>query len=584
MRGVFFQRKLQSAFPFLFLGIASATLSTSTSALADRCDDVGRGAWTATDWINLKRLVETGTVADKDLVVHSDKLNACKDRLAQYGLRDCMANFALYLEERTRSLRTDASGARTHSMGLTISDRENYAATQDMKIPSPIEEALPLPAHGELDRILETLFMRGKPSDATIDAVEPARLRSMVRWLRDSGSKFIVYHSQTVRNPNDAGTNNSYGRLLVWTPGSSGQRDLFTQVTTSVSGEPQQLVDMIGMRQGSSGPTMAFKQFWRSPQGGLPARDRIQVHGYGVESCAGCHSDGLRELHPIEMTSRVAGGQRDPWIGVVKPNQSPEKKAWFEKQLSEMNSRIREYGQVNLPGSNISPASVKFPYFGDFGVKPGPWRGRDFPNAASMLNACLSEPPAAAAQVAATRVSTPSYARFLRITDPDRRKKIISASNCASCHNGEFRQQLGNQVYPVTLHAKIVLDRSMPPHLSLGGENDLTENERLALYSCLEELQESQIPSWTSSVDCGSAGQQACVESQSDEVISGAVASVAKSATSSLFSLPGERANLNCTPPAAMRGRVLKGDLETESSTVPVSAPAIRGSAESGGR
>ncbi len=181
-----------------------------------------------------------------------------------------------------------------------------------------------------------------------------------------------------------------------------------------------------------------------------------------TQQCTECHSTPLRSISPIGY--KVVNGA--------------EKRMSAEDEAT--TTRINEMMVVN----NLSWGRVRMDDGTKMKLGPNPslrpmgWRppGSEDRKEDQLVN-CANK----SKKIRFTAFGGYSYDAVMSQNPKIDFNKVKSAMDCTQCHNGSIRGPLNKNFSDREIAFKILVDRSMPP----GAE--LTDDERIAVYNCLNE-------------------------------------------------------------------------------------------------
>jgi hypothetical protein len=214
-----------------------------------------------------------------------------------------------------------------------------------------------------------------------------------------------------------------------------------------------------------------------------PVGQMRKLHRYGNEgyrwsneilnsSCTSCHSLPLKPIAPLGYKHVNGDEQR----------MSPEQEA----QVDAMNYLLKQpvsWGTVKVGDKEkrLGPPIHDYP----FG-----WEKKDsITREDEFLKECAS------ASRSYTHTGFGRYNVTIQQKDPStiNYRKVAEAMSCTQCHDNANRGKLHENFARSEIAFKILIDKTMPPNATL------TDDERLALFNCLQAEQNALMKDWKQS-------------------------------------------------------------------------------------
>ena len=193
-----------------------------------------------------------------------------------------------------------------------------------------------------------------------------------------------------------------------------------------------------------------------------------------VHSCQGCHGSPLRAISPRGY--RVTNGDEKRML--------PDD----ERSVDGINRMMNSYGYVSW--GELEKNGRRLIAGPDEPEQPLGWAPLNSPTRQqAFIDLCKS------ARNSMSTSGFGNYSASFTMGDPAaiRWEKVAGAMNCVGCHNGTYRGVLHTGFGSGEVMFKVMTDRSMPP-----GRDDLTLDERMALYSCLYAERDQVRDQWRS--------------------------------------------------------------------------------------
>lgn len=189
-------------------------------------------------------------------------------------------------------------------------------------------------------------------------------------------------------------------------------------------------------------------------------------------SCTGCHTLPLKPIAPLGYKHVNGNEQR----------MSPEQEA----QVDAMNYLLKQpvsWGVVKVGNKEkrLGPPMHSYPMG---------WEKKDsITREDEFLKACASN------ERSYNHRGFGDYTVTIQQKDPStiNYRKVAEAMSCTQCHDNQNRGKLHESFSRAEIAFKILIDKTMPPN------GTLTDDERLALYNCLQAEQQVLIKDWRKS-------------------------------------------------------------------------------------
>ena len=309
-----------------------------------------------------------------------------------------------------------------------------------------------------------------KNSDGTPNSSAVQMPPNILDLGKKKGWKVLPYRTRS-----QGGFDNGGDLLLVVIPGKD--KDIYIQ-TSPLSGhnnsefddpKPKPLNGNLSEGQGTM-TVITMDKTQKPPVGQL----HILLQGNGtvypwsnnlqVEKCISCHSTPLRPISPLgyEATNLGEGHMSDAdqkLVDEINKMMTPSHLSWGHKLVQ---------GKVVPVGPVHSSPPLGWAPVGDTSTL-----SEDFIKSCATAQSFYYHQARGGFLYKTTLSQNPTFDY----------KKIAKAMNCVRCHDGSRQGYLGTYYANDNVGFKIIVDRSMPPEDGL--EDGLSNDERLALYSCL---------------------------------------------------------------------------------------------------